>query len=267
MSFLANLKKPNNKHSIKEAVISLFLATPIVKPQRFGQLINSSFSQTFHQFEPVNAIKLQFKNAEGKLTQLNHINDEVGFKFTKFVNGHVSNILQGINEDQRTFISFHILDYSRWKGFVENFKSVIEGLSEGQSNMFVTAFSLHYIDEFIWDNSNEPVPFQEIFNLNSSFLPREFFESVTNEYQLTSQRKVGEFTYFDRLEIKVNPNPANSIIYISHNITQRIDDSQELKDLIQSKLFFDMLQQAHDHNKDLLKSVLKESIQDYIGLK
>lgn len=267
MSFLANLKKPNSKNAIKEAVISLFLAAPIIKPKRFGQLINKSFSQSFQHFEPVNAIKFQFKNADGKITQLNQISDEVGFKFTRFVNGATSNILQGINEEQRTFISYHIFDYNRWKDFVEDFKHVITNLSEGQSNLFVTAFSLHYIDEFVWDNVNEPVPFREIFNTDSSFLPKEFFDSLTNEYHLTSQRRVGEFSYFDRLEVKINSNPGNSLIYISHNITQQIVDTQDLNELIQNDEFFKMLQQAHEYNKDLLKSVLKESIQSYIGLK
>jgi hypothetical protein len=37
----------NKDHSIKEAVISLFLANPIIKPERFQKIIENEFKDKF----------------------------------------------------------------------------------------------------------------------------------------------------------------------------------------------------------------------------
>ena len=269
MSSLSSLKASNGEHSIKEAVISLFLANPIVKPERFGSLIEGSFSNDFQQYEPVHFFKVEFKNFNGLLeTKPASIDNNAGFRFTRFSKGKPATILQSRNEDQRTFISFHTFDYSRWDPFFLDFQDIIKRLSENQSNLFVKAFSLHYIDEFNWIDPVTPVPVSEIFNNESVILPSEFFNSLVNQYQITSQKKVEDYVYIDRLEININKTAQSiSNIFISHNITQTINDVQELSDLIQNSLFLDMLQKAHEHNKDVLKSVLKEEVKNNIGLK
>jgi len=48
----------SNEHFIKEVVISLFLANPIIKPERFQQLIETDFKDKFQKFEPLSQVEL-----------------------------------------------------------------------------------------------------------------------------------------------------------------------------------------------------------------
>jgi hypothetical protein len=116
MSLEEKLKPINKEHSIKEAVIGLFLATPIVKPSRFQELIEKEFSSIFQQFEPLAQFQFQVKPQPGNLNIQPGPQNDVGFKFTSFKKGTPEKILQGFNDsgNSRNFISYHTLNYTRW---------------------------------------------------------------------------------------------------------------------------------------------------------
>ncbi len=259
------LKPVSGKHSIKEAVITLFLATPIIKPERFEVLIKEQFKETFQKFESFGQVQIQFKGKEGgKVETTAPVTQEnVGFKFQRFEDGKTVVALQGINDLLRNFISYHSLNYSKWTSFRTDFKTVIGIISNFHPNLFVNAFSLHYIDEFIWDSKTE-IETVKIFNEESTLLPKEFFGCRLNNYQFTTIKN-NKFEYFDRLEIKVEET-AKKIITISHNVIQNLNDNFALDELIKNADFEEMLDIAHTHNKKTLVNILTKEVCDLIDI-
>lgn len=254
-------------HSIKEAVISTFLAVPIIKPERFQELITDKFTDVFHQFEIVNQFQFQVNNKGGAVQ---HAGSQVltnrGFRFSAFKNGKLQKVLQGVNEEGRSYISFHSLDYQRWASFFSDYKNYINIILEFHPNLFINGISLHYIDEFDWDNP-ELNDLTNIFDKNCSYLSKQFFNSFRTTYITTMEQTKEENTkYLDRIEIKVEPNDIRSFISISHNVTIPFDEPIELLNFTQTQQFTDTMMAAHLHNKSILKCLLKEEIKNLINL-
>jgi len=93
---LATKVKPvNETHSIKEAVISLFLANQILKPERFNELIKTSLKEKFQLFEPIIQFQFEVKNplATSATTPKPEVLNNIGFKFTSFYNGAPATVL------------------------------------------------------------------------------------------------------------------------------------------------------------------------------
>ncbi len=261
------IKPYNPNHSIKEAVISVFLSNPIIKPLRFKSLIETDFKDKFQQFEPLKQIKFKFL---GEISNSNrpeqHITEEAGFRFSHFENGIKKTVLQGLNEDHRQFISFHSFEYTSWKDFLNNFKFAITSLSNFQSDLFVTAISLHYIDEFNWIDSSNPIDSRVIFNQTSKIIPLIFYNSINSQFNLITEHIENNKKYFNRIEISTESN-FSQIIQISHNISQALDDVITLKDLISLEILEEILSTAHSKNKELLQDILTPEIKELINLK
>jgi len=255
----------SGKHSIKEAVITLFLTNPIIKPERFEELIKKDFKERFQKFEKVNQVQFKVKGKEGGALESNPplIQENVGFKFQRYEEGKIVAALQGVNELLRNFISYHTLNYTDWDLFLPDFKSVLTTVSDFHPNLFVNAFSLHYIDEFMWDDETE-IETKMIFNENSTLLPKEFFSCSLNNYQFTTVKK-NEFEYFDRLEIKVDDRPQKYIT-ISHNVISNFNDNIALNELLKSSQLNEMLNHAHLLNKKTLVNILAKDVCDIIKI-
>ncbi len=253
------------KHSIREVVISLFLLNPILKPERFKELISSGYKDVFQQFGPISQFQVQLQKGDSvDKAQLKH-EQNAGFKFTSFREGKIDRVLQGINEPQRTFISFHNLDYEHWIPFFNDYKKNITILSKVQSDMFVKAYSLHYIDELLWIDENSPLDKTLILKRNLEKIPGDFFTSQKPTFSLISEKEIGQSTYFDRVEIKVNSSQQTSLV-ISHNVTENLDDAIQLNELFQSG-FEQKIEDMHSYNKEMLGNLLQENVQTLIGLK
>ncbi|WP_236974824.1 TIGR04255 family protein [Membranihabitans maritimus] len=252
-------------HSIKEVVISLFLQNPILKPERFEKLISSGYKDSFQQFDRISQFQVQFqkKTEGGKSASLKH-EQNAGFKFISFKNGQVNRLLQGINETHRTFISYHNLDYERWNSFYEDYKKNITLLSDIQSDIFIKAFSLHYIDELIWIDDDCPIDLTLLLKGNREKIPGDFFKSENPSFSIVSEKQIQDAIYFDRLEIRVNPTIIPSLV-ISHNVTEDLDEEILLDQLFQSD-FEQKIEDMHSYNKELLNSILQEEVQSLIGL-
>jgi uncharacterized protein (TIGR04255 family) len=266
------VKPVNSNHSIKEAVIGLFLANPIVKPERFKELIENEFKDIFQQFEPIIQLQFELKAQNRTMSRLNierkEMMDNVGFKFTSFEKGAQTKILQGQNDNanQRTFISYHTLNYTRWEIFFNDFLKIITSISNFSNDIFLTAFSLHYVDEFLWLDNNS-IDLNLVFNKEANSIPRDFFNASVKNYSIVTEREKGENKkYIDRLEIIVN-NLIKPSITISNNITQTFTEVVSLKELLPTSEFKNTLDEAHQHNKDFLKNLLTEEVQDMIHIK
>ena len=267
MSITKEILRPiNDTHSIKEAVITLFLSNPIIKPERFDALIKNEFKEVFQKFEPTSQVEFQFKGKENGIVEGSAplVQENVGFIFSKFDQGKTVAALQARNEVSRTFISYHSLDYSDWDIFFDEFIKLASTVANFHSQLFVNAFSLHYIDEFEWLNKGE-IDAKQVFNENATLLPKDFFQSKVTNYQLVTL-KSNSYEYYDRIEIKVEQRPK-TFLTVSHNVVQNLNDNVLMNDLISSAKFKEMLYLAHEQNKNTLENIFREDVCSLIGLK
>jgi len=266
MSLEMTISPINKDHSIKEAVISLFLASPIIKPERFQQLIENDFKDKFQEFENVNQLEFQFQNIVGSPPTLNQqVLPNAGFRFLAFEKGINVKVLQGINEKARSFVSYHSLNYTRWKQFYEDYSNVISTISKFHPEFFVTAFSLHYIDQFLWLSEKE-IDLDNIFNKDVNYIPNEFFNSSVNNYSIITEKDLDGYSHIDRLEINIE-RKVRPMITVSHNVTRPLNDVIQLKDLLVEDKFSKILNACHLHNKEVLFEILTPEVKDIINLK
>jgi uncharacterized protein (TIGR04255 family) len=265
MNISTHLKPIAGKNAIKEAVISIFLANPIIKPEKFKDLINSEFATKFQKFDAIASLNLNIKgNPEGHLeASAPDIQQNVGFRFMNFVQGDTSKVLQGKNEINRSFLSFHSLQYNRWNDFLQDFFETLGSISKFQPGMFSVGMSLHYIDEFYWI-SEPPINISTIFKKDSDILPPDFFSSKIESFMINRLKTVKNFDYFDRIEIKIENEPRPTIL-VSHNVTQQLEPT-DLADFLTNPKFREILQSAHEHNKSILNGLLQNDVCALIGL-
>jgi uncharacterized protein (TIGR04255 family) len=267
MNIGEKIKPIKEKNSIREAVISVLLANQILKPEKYKALIETDLKDTFQLFEPLSQVKLQFKNVEGKIGQPDpQITDNAGFKFSSFKNGNLVKALQGLNEVGRTFISFHCLDYNSWDEFYKEYNSIINVIAKQQTEIFINACSLHYIDEFLWIDEKSKLDVNLFLKNKNEYLPETFYNSANTAYTLVTEKVNGNIKYIDRIEVVVNSGIRPNLI-ISHNVTQPLKNIVELKELINDSTFNEIFSNAHIHNKEILGNLLTDEVQVLIGLK
>lgn len=264
MSLEQKIRPINGSHSIKEAVISVFLVNPIIKPSRFRDLIETDFKDEYHQFRRLGQFKLHIN--QGRFANSPEITEDAGFRFSAFTKGQEHKVLQSSNDPGRNYISYHRLDYVNWNEFVDNYVKSISILSKHQSDLFVSAYSLHYIDQFLWIDKDNPIDLNLLLTRESEYLPNKLFGSITTNYSLVTEKLIPNSGRFvERLEVNVESKITPNIL-ISHNITRPLDEVIGLNELIENKKFHTMLNAAHNENKLLLGNILTEPIKKMISL-
>jgi len=249
------LKPANSNHSVKEAVITLFLTQPIVNPEKFRELLKE-FKPEFQSFDETFSLKYQFNQDGIHKESLN--ND--GFVFTRFnnENGGRSKILRGVNEEYRQFLAFHNLSYNRWKDFFEEFTQCIKLISNFDKSLYVLAFSIHYVDEFYWEG-NSPMPLKEILKSNQDFIPNKIFESTESTSVLITN---SESHITERLEVKVRLNNLN----ISHNVIYNVGENISIENFVADSKYLSEIEKLHIFNKKILQELLTKPICKLINL-
>ncbi len=270
---IEDLLKPfSTNHSIREAVISVFLVNPLIKPERFQELFESGFSPDFHLYQNLGSLQIQIKQGNASIVQQNAQNlGSTGFQFIGFEKGKISRILQGmnqgLNDGTRTFISYHSFSYTRWKEYLNEYLKFIKLLSSFQNDLFINAISIHYVDQFKWI-SDSPIDLSKVFNDKTRYMSKAFLASTgPTNFIFTTQKNQDNFLYVDRLEIKIDDQKSNDIS-ISHNITKQLDDIKNLNLLLNndSSYFNDLLLELHQYNKQILGDILNPEVKDLIKL-
>ena len=259
MDFKAKLKPLNEEHSIKEAVISLFLPNKLIKPEQYRDLIKNNFRDDFQQFQPVNQVKFEIKQGHKQsIIQTNH-NTTIGFRFIGFSdNGNPVKVFQGINEENRQFISFHSLNYTRWSEFKKEFFHVLEIFSKESKGIYFEAFSLNYIDIFSWEDEPDNFKSEYLFQQKSNILPEVFLNSGFNRSFLVTTENIEDSLLFnDRIEIIAKSEVSPEII-LNHNSIHKLEDTIEISEISTNNDFLKRIEIAHDRNKKFLKDVLSE---------
>lgn len=264
---LENLIPCQDKHSIKEAVLSVFLQNPIVKPSQFKSLItdNETIKNSFQEFRVAGHVKVTIRQNDEKLIpDIDHnLVEDKGFTFNRFEEGEKVSVLQGLNDPQKVYISLHLLQYTTWEAFFSNFKDYLGILNDFQKGMYVIGFGLQYIDEFKW-NDNSALPVKDIFNQTSDLLPNVFFTDDTNQYSLVRKLDEPNLT-LDRLEINKIQSSVSSVLVLSHNTTELYNEPIAM-DAFLAKPHFNSGLKAHENNKSLLRQILQKEVLDKINL-
>ena len=267
-SNLDHLVPFKKNHSIREAILSFFLATPIVKPEEFSALAERP-SFDFQKFELITKQGFRIQvGGEQPLTGQPLPSSNVGFRFHKFGrNGQNTDVLAAESQDDagRARLSFHDLDYSRWHNFSEKARRYIEEIANFRGDLFATAFSLQYVDEFTWQGEDD-IPIDQVFNRSSDFLPTVFFRSKNSMYLMTTQKEVDENIYYERLEVRVDENRAEPLLTINHSITQPLNTLMRLAGFMADDSGIRWLNNAHAYNKELLASILVDEVSRKINL-
>lgn len=262
LDFLVPCRKD---HAVKEAVLTVFIDAPISDVKSFKELEKHGVLDYFKRFEIINqnhfniTLKDNIPNVDSKKV------NESGFKFINYIDGKPSKVFQGVNEPNRYYFSFHDLTYKRWNEFKDLFETCINLLGKHMGKFHVKAYSLHVIDEFIW-NDKSVIPYSFIFRDGNKVVPVLFNESggidflisrnIANEEPTDSNEAV------ERIQINgiVNDKILGSKLVVSHNYTEIMNDATEASILIQSDKFAKKITDAHIRNKQLIRELFNDEV-------
>jgi uncharacterized protein (TIGR04255 family) len=257
MTTLNSLKPYSENHSVKEAVISIFLESPLTNVNEFVEWSNS-FSD-FHQLSTVNIEIKPNAVAEVKPTAEN----QRGFRFNQINDkGQVSRVMMGRNDPFAFIVSFHSLLYVRWEQFLSEFKENLALFLNFYPDFKVIAFSLLVIDEFKWE-SNQKLDLKDIF-ISNPYIPETFFKNGTQS-SIVFESEYNGIKFAQNLAV-IAPEQAIGSLIISHNVAKTFTSVEQLKTFLEKPSFNIELESAHQVNKDMLKSILNKEMCELIKL-
>lgn len=265
MNLLQYLKPYNDNHSIKEAVITVFLNNKLNNLQDFELLLNNPLK--FDRFSLIKQHEIALETEKGKVSVLKA--QELGFEFFSMEGGKYKKALRGINQDQNNLIAFHNLVYDRWTPFKEEFYRVVEPLVTIQNDLEVEAFGIYYVDDFFW-RGEDNIDLTLVFKEQQDIIPKHFFQSENSFFSLITEQKKYGLPFMERFDIKVDPSPKTAdapSIRLMHNVTQKLPQIVSLKEFLSNDYHKQLIQKSHDYNKTMIANILTQEVQKMINLK
>jgi uncharacterized protein (TIGR04255 family) len=259
------IKFYNDKNAIREAVIVLFLDSPIARVERFKELYLTELAVEFQKFDLLQGVEINVSIQSGQINQSKSPERINGFRALKLAEGGPKFVIQGINDPGRYYFSFHDLNYTRWVDFKENYQKYTEIFGNFANDLGIKVVSLHYIDEFEWIGEQK-LDLSLVFQDKSKLIPEEFIESNQSHIIFEMEKSFEGIRFTDRIEITVN-NPIRNIIRISHNSNYNTSKIYSIKEAYKPDEMQKILETAHNHNKEVLKQILSDNILKRIDLK
>lgn len=254
----------NEKHSLKEAIISFVVTPQIMDLSQYRELVETggSLAADFQKFEPIKTMEVHVKAG---LAESQRKEEYIsGFKLIGFCNAKATNVIQGINQQPNIgLFTFNTVDYEGWTAFSTLALRNAETIAQVKSIYKVALFSVSFIDEFYFlkDKYNPA----ELFNKGSHNLPQGIFDSQLIDYNLSMNRQDEGRSYQEDLAIKVFDEVDKKTIRIIENITFGAGSVEFTKLLAQSQFRSD-LNFIHSKNKSMLKDILTPTTSDLIKL-
>lgn len=254
----------SENHSIREAIISFFVRPSIANPQSYQELmrVDNFLSRHYQKFEPIKQVSIDLSLVPDMQVRRS---DNRGFKFISFAEGSTSDVIQGINEPQRTVFTFNTVNYSNWRTFKTNSVKAALSLADMGQRFQLFAYSLMYIDQFYYEDKTFYSP-SEVFNQASTALPKDVFESPVLDYTLNTQKRFGEELVGENLTLKVFDKDSRKLIQINNNVSFPLRNSFDFFDFISKDAFLENLERAHQENKGILIDMLNGDVATTIGL-
>ena len=142
-------------------------------------------------------------------------------------------------------------------------------LSEFDKGLFVTGYSLNYIDQFSWLDINLP-EMHVIFNDKGNYLPKLLFETKgVWTFTSTQNRVIDEQMVLEHTNIATNQvAESNYNISIVHNAASMFSEPKNLNELCEERAALkNFANKMHQLNRDFLSQTLNDEILVLIGLK
>lgn len=263
------LRPISSKHSIREAVITLFLSQPIPNANELKNQLGGALKSSFQAMQDVRhfGFQVQINQKDGGVKHAESIDNNAGFHLVNTVDGKTTHVLQAINDTNRIFISYHSFAYIRWENFFPEFIEHLKVLSNLTTGLSVRAVSIHYIDEFKWiaDTQIDPTI---IFNKESPYISRVLLEpSIKSETNYLIEKIEGDFKYFERLSVKTD-NKSLKNIEISHSTISELQEPKLLSSLLSNDYiyFSNIITSLHKYNKLILEDILLDEVKKLINL-
>lgn len=264
--------KVSQDHSIKEASAAIFLLSPLDDPRKFVNFSkdNQLLGGTFDKHRIIRKRQQTFNSEEEDIQPKEDL--EAGFSLMQTSTDEtVSSIFQGINESKnRTYISFHELQYIRWANFKARFIQIIEEFEPLLKEYCADAIGLTYKDEFI-SNNGTPFPYELLFKNNTEYIPSIIFreQNTDAEISLTLNMRKSGYRFLVKLHILPISNEEKVGVRINHTAVCVLNTSENADNIpvsFKNTNLMDVLQASHELNKDLLKSILTDEVIETISL-
>lgn len=259
---LKHLKPISNQHSISKIAATIFIPQIFLKPEDVFEKMKNM--DGFNGYQKKNLIKARTININQNNFGIS--NDKVnGFLFESFDKlGSINNILIAENiKDNQSKVSIENRHYSGWKSFKEKIDEDLQTFCSGY-DFYIEAIGLNYRDEFNWEDKNQKIPINEIFNIDSELLNNKFLDSKNGTLILISQGDLDNDSFEEKTEISFN-NDLNRII-IDHHYAIRFRDIKLFSKLNKNSKFSTLYETAHDENKKIMKDILSVETQTLINL-
>ena len=259
----------SSKHSIREAVITIFFPEPISDIQDFKIELSKSLKSDFPSIQDTHEIGIKFKIEKDKsgVQESQPINNQNGFRLLKIFDGKTSGVLQAINEQNRNFISVHTFSYLRWENFFPETVGYLRAIAKIKGELKVKAISIHYIDEFKWIAESDLDP-KMVFNADSQYISRVLLNpSTKSQTNYLIEKQEGDLKYFEHLGVLLD-NKAAKNIEISHSTISELREPQNLEYLLNedSETFLGIFQALHKYNKLILDDILLDDVKVLINM-
>lgn len=260
---ISNLKPIANKHSIKRAVATIFLPHSFYRPKDILEKIKED--ALYSDYAKKQAIHSKVINIESKGYGVKE-NSDIGFILESYDEQGEANCifkLENISENQSR-LSFEMRKYIDWDTFKSKLKEDLNALAD-ISGFYVYAINLNYQDEFIWE-SEEKMPINHIFNDKSDFINNSFLDSWNGMTSFVLQNKEDDSDTKNTNEERIELTFSNDVkrVTIDHQYVHVFSLSPNFNDIKEE--YIDKYDVAHDRNKDILKEVLTEEVQELIKL-
>lgn len=258
-----NLVPYNYKHSISKVIASIIVPQKFLKPEDLFQKIN--YKEKFKNYQKKGLLKAKTINIKNQ--NINFSNDEIkGFIFEKYNDlGSIQSVFKLENSDEnQSLISFETREYSNWSDFKDEIDKNYNEFSD-LFEFYIKGVNLNYKDEFKW-KSNEKIPTNEIFNIDSELLNNKFLTSKNGSLLLMSQDTTDKpYPTEERTEISFN-NDIKRVV-IDHQYANKFNDLKYSSKITENQNFSTFYEKAHSSNKEMLKDILAKRTQELIGLK
>lgn len=257
---LEHLKPISKNHSISKAVATIYLAQPVLRPELVLNKLTSKADFSDYQKKSLGRLKkVQFDVQKNTIQEDD--NDISGFLLESFNEaGKVKDIfrLQNGQDNNPTILALETRSYIVWDDFYKKIEKDFSSFADEYS-FFINGISLTYIDDFNWI-SDLPIPIKEIFKTDSEFLNQQFLLSKNGSITLFTQND-------DESEEKTEIAFSNKVkkVIINHQFARKIN-TLGFQEFHASEDFKKYFQEAHDANKEILRNLLTDEVQDLIKL-
>lgn len=274
----------SEKHSIIKTTFTVFFSNIITHPEEFKDLYQEKYKEKFQEFKTLVSQEATAKlDIDGiKIVEKGKF-EYLGFLMKSFKDGKQDIVVRSARQvlknkkEKSDFLVFECYNYDRWNNFRDLVISYLKDISEFRPGLIAEAFNLSYLDKFDWPLETFP-DVKEIFN-DCELIPLHFFQNkypVSYELSFESDEyfenysKDEEIDFGDRLKLSIKKNLNQEYFFsilLKHEVIFRFEKLDNLEKILIKENFINSLNKAHNHNKILLKKLLKEKVLEIINYK